>query len=227
MGLRVDDGRSRLDRLLFWRRRLGTRASYALEFAIVGPVFFLMLFVAFEIAYDLLCQEALDNALQDSAREVQVGNTQTSTTANFVSTYFCPYDYGILNCNNVFVRLETVSFTDTNSTTSDGCVDYYDATTGSPPVVGGQLKLGLYYSGAGTAGQGGSSGNTTCDTSNDDFSPAAQTCVLMSAVYVAPSFLDGLVLNRIQYNGKYVRAPFAAAAFVTEPFNTAGSTLSC
>jgi len=221
------DKRSRLDRLLFWRGWMGRRASFALEFAMVGPVFFLLLFTAFEISYDLLCQEVLNNALQYCARQVQVGNAQTASSSSFVSTYFCPFDGGVLNCNNVFIRVEEVSFTDTNATTANGCTDYYDATTGGAPVVNGVLQLGLYYSGAGTQGQGSNTGNTKCDTATGFVDPPAQACVLMSAVYVAPSFLGGLVLNRTKYNGQYVRPLFSSAAFVTEPFNTLGSTLSC
>jgi hypothetical protein len=205
-----------------WRRRLGRRAALALEFAIVGPVFFLLLFVVFEVAYDLFEQEVLDNALQASARQVQIGNTTAATSGNFVSTYLCPYSGGLLVCNNVFVRMEVVNFTTTN-----GCTDFWDATRGTPPVSGGNLQLGLYFSGAGAAGSGGSNGVTTCDTGTGFVDPGPQQCVVMSAVYVMPSFLNGLVLNRIKYNGRLVRVAYSTAAFVTEDFPSSSAYTEC
>jgi len=213
---------ARRDKPAFWRRRLGRRAALALEFAIVGPIFFLLLFVVFEESYDLFMQEVLDNAVQYSARQVQVGNAASATSANFVSTYFCPYDGGLLNCNNVFVRLEVVNFTAAN-----GCTDFYDATSGSPPVVNGALQLGLYFSGAGAAGSGSNVGITACDTAAGFNDPGPQQCVMMSAVYVMPSFLNGLVLNRISYNGKLVRVAYSTAAFVTEDFPSSSAYTEC
>ncbi len=211
-------------RLLFWRRRLGRKASFAVEFAIVGPIFFLLLFTVFEISFDLFNQEVLDSALQYTARQVQVGNTQGASATSFVSTYFCPNDGGLLNCNSVYVRIEHVNF----GTAS--CADFYDATSGHLPETGNTLELGYYYSGAGAVGLGTKVGNSTCDNADSStgfVNAPSQSCILMSAVYVAPSFLTGLVLNRINYNGHSVRAAFSTAAFVTEPFGTSTTAASC
>jgi len=212
-------------RRLFWRRRLGIRASLALEFALVGPIFFLFLFAIFEVAYDQFMQEVLDNSLQYAARQVQIGNTQTSTNSNYVSTYFCPYDGGLLNCGNVYVRSEVVTFTAVN-----GCTDFYDATTGHPPVVGGVLNLGLYWGASGARGSGSNVGSTGCDTAASSTGfvvPAPQQCVVMSAVYVEPSFLSGLILNRITYNSHIVRVAFSTAAFVTEDYTSTSAFPPC
>jgi hypothetical protein len=203
-----------------WRDR---RGAFALEFAMVAPIFFLLLFVVFEVSYDLFMQEVLDNALQSTARMVQIGKTQSSINSNFVSTYFCPNDNGLLNCNNLFVRIQEVTFTQGSCTnlSSTKIGDYYDATTGTVPISGGVLQLGDYYSGAGTVGTGANIGLSPCASPNSSsgFCDAgASEMILMTAVYVAPSFLDGMVLNKVKYNGQYVRAQTSTAAFVTEPF---------
>jgi hypothetical protein len=206
------------------RRGLGRRGVLALEFALVAPFFFLLLFAVFEISYDLFMQSVLDNTLQYAARQVQIGNAQGSTGPTFVAQYVCPYDGGLLNCNNLFVRVEQVNFG------TAACTDFYDATTGQLPIVNGQLNLGYYYSGAGALGQGSAVGNTNCDigTSASGFVNAGPSeCIIMSAIYVAPSFLNGLILNRIKYNGKYVRAQLATAAFITEPFTATAGSPTC
>jgi Flp pilus assembly protein TadG len=207
------------------RNGLGKRSAFAVEFSIVAPIFLLLLFVVFEVAYDLFLQEVLDSSLAITARQVQVGNTQGASASNFVSTYFCPNDGGLLNCNNLYVRIEEVTLQGTST-----CDDFYDATSGSAPIVNGTLELGYYYNGAGQQGTGGNVGPTVCETagSNTSFNNAgASQCIVMSAVYVAPSFLNGLVLNRITYNGHLVRTQFSTAAFITEPFTATALTPTC
>ena len=82
--------------------RSDKRSVTAVEFALVVPTFLVLLFVVFEVSYDLFMQEVLDNALQSAARQVQIGNTQTASNSTFVNNFFCPYGDGLLNCNNLF-----------------------------------------------------------------------------------------------------------------------------
>jgi Flp pilus assembly protein TadG len=221
--VRVGEDGSRLKHLLFWRRRLGKRGSFMLEFALVGPVFFAFLFMVFEISFDLFLQEVLDNSLQLTARQVQVGNTIADNSSNFVQNVFCANDGGLLNCGNVFVRVEQVSF----GTAS--CQDWYDATNGNAPIVNGQIQLGYYYNGLGQAGLGGVNGVTTCDVGVHTYASApSQSCMQMSAVYLAPSFLLGLLPHATTlYNGSVARAEYSTAAFVTEPFNGSTTGATC
>lgn len=212
--------------------RLGRRAAFAVEFAMVAPIFLLLLFIVFEVSYDLFMQEVLDNTLQFTARQVQIGNTQAASNATFVSQFFCPNDGGLLNCNNLFVRVQQVTFTQgscTNlATTATG--DFYDATNGQTPVSGGVLQLGGYYNGAGVTGTGSTIGLSPCATANSSSgfcNAGPQEMILMTAVYVAPSFLNGMVLNRIQYNGHFVRAQQSTAAIVTEAFSNKVAVNPC
>ena len=194
------------------------RGATMLEFAIAGPVFLLMLLLTFEISYDLFLQGVLDNALQLTARGMQVGSSQTATATNFVSTYFCPNTYGLLNCNDLFIQVQ--EFNPSNT----GCTDLYDATSGDLPVNGQVLQLGNYVNGAGAVGSGAGVGPTSCLKNVGFCSPGPNEMIVATAIYVAPSFLQGLVTDTISYGGRNVRAEFSTAAFQTEAFQNQGSS---
>jgi len=208
-------------------RQLGRDGSVIVEFAIVGPVFFLMLLFVFDTAYDLFLQEVLESSLAVAARDMQIGASQnataTGTTTSFTGAYFCPSALGLLNCNNLYIRVEAL---DTSSTTT--CADVYDATTGTLPLSSSTpatLQLATFTSENG-AGAGGTipPPATPCDpTSQIGYcNPGANEFVLMTAIYVAPSFLNGLLPNTAvyTYGGTDVRAQLASTAFQTEYFST-------
>ena len=211
------------------RLRRDRRGSMMVEFAIVGPVFFFLLLFVFEIAYDQFLQEVLESSLAATARQMQIGTAQLQTNSSnlttpptFMSQYFCPNTFGFLNCNNLFVRVETLSTNFTNS-----CTDVYQATTGTLPVSGNTLELGSFSSKNGN-GAGTAISTSSCDTNTGQgyCSPSGNEFVLVTAIYVGPSFLNGLLPNTeiYQYNGRDVRAQFAAAAFQTENFQAASGT---
>jgi hypothetical protein len=214
-------------------RRLGQSGAFALEFALVAPVFMVMLFVVFEISYDEFMQEVLDNALQSAARQVQIGDTQSASTSTFVTDYFCPYGSGLLNCKNLFVRIQSISFSAgscSNLSSSSATGDFYDATVSGAPVSSGVLELGDFYSGAGTVGSGSDDNLSSCASSSSSAgycNAGPQELILMTGIYVAPSFLDGLVLNHITYGGNYVRALYSTASFETEPFSNDSPSSAC
>jgi hypothetical protein len=211
-----------------WRER---RASVILEFAIAGPAFFLLLFAVFEVSYDLFLQGVLDGALALTSRQMQVDSTVNATATgsnSFTAAWFCPNSFGFLNCNNLFVRVEVISAALTNS----ACVDLYQSTTGDLPVANGVLDLAAYTNETGMGG-GGTASPGSCDeiTGAGDngalgyCNPGPNELVLLSAIYVAPSFLNGLLpgTQAYKYNGRLVRAQFASAAFETESFTPTAS----
>ncbi len=212
--------------LRHWRQR---RAAVVIEFAIAGPVFFLLLFVVFEVSYDLFLQGVLNGSLAMAGREMQVDQTATATptgAGSFTAAYFCPNAWGFLNCNNLFVRVEVISAALTNS----ACVDLYQSTTGGLPVANGTLNLAAFTS---ENGAGGSASPGTCDeitgSGNNGAlgycNPGPDELVLLSAIYVAPSFLNGLLpgTTAYKYNGSLVRAQLASTAFQTESFTASAS----
>jgi hypothetical protein len=211
------------------------------EFAIVGPIFFALLFLAFVFAYGAFNQAALDSALQATARNLQVGtpeqtgNPPATTEALLVSNYFCPNSLGVLNCNNIYVRVESIDMTACPG--GPGQQDLFDATDGRLPVDGSKaLNLSLY---GGSAAGGANPGPTTCQLSSSSTgycvagpskttTNAAPVLVVISAVYLAPSFLGTLLPGAVTYNGNVVSATFSSAALITEGFTSDyGGNSSC
>ena len=206
---------------MIWALAKTPRGSFALEFGLTAPIFFVLLLAVFEISYDQFLQVVLNDSLQTAARDVQVGTTQnTASPASFMSNYFCPTaTHGLLNCHNLYVRIEQMNFS------SGTCqnLDFYDATVGRAPVAGGALQLGDFWSMDGQ-GNGAAANLSPCSTINTSASttpgycnPGSQSMVLLSAVYIAPSFLGGL-LSPVKYKGSYVRPIFSTAALTTEAF---------
>jgi hypothetical protein len=201
------------------RLGLGRRATVLVEFAVVGPVFFLMLFMAFDFSYDSFLNSVLDSAVQATARQIEVGGAQGDTKRqSLITNALCPNALGLLNCNNLYVRVESII--QSSCPGGAGEPDLYDATDGELPQTGkGVLGLGLY-------GGTGQAGPTACETNNS----ASGFCVagpgtskdpeiiILSAVYLAPSFLGHLVLQSFTYQGHVVRPMFSSAAFITEAF---------
>jgi hypothetical protein len=195
------------------------RGAAALEFAICGPIFLLLLFFVFEISYDLFLQECLNSALAFSARQMQIGTTQESAASggnSFISAYLCPDAFGFLNCKNLYLRVEVI-----NSSFTTDCTDLYQVTTGELPITNGVLQLGSFSSVNG-AGIGTQIASTTCDSTAGQgvCNPTDSELVLLTAVYLGPSFLNGLLpgAQTYSYNGSDVRAQLASTAFQTEDF---------
>jgi len=216
------------------RFKLGRRAIAAVEFAIVGPVFIIFLFVVFEITYGLFLQSVLDNTLQKAARMVQTGNYGTqpngnpyannmpTTEAGFVQDFICPSTGGIINCNSIYIGVQAFNDSLTNMNSCLGTYDLYDITSGQLPIDSNKtLQLGFY----------GGPGSSISPASNDP--KLAQACVtngsfcfgapnetiVLTAIYVGPSFLQGLLPNNYKIaGGGYVRAEMSTTALETENY---------
>lgn len=65
---------------LFRRFRRDRRGAAALEFAIVAPVFFALLFSIFEAGWFFFVNSAVDQATANAARLVRTGQAQSATT---------------------------------------------------------------------------------------------------------------------------------------------------
>jgi Flp pilus assembly protein TadG len=81
---------------------LGSSGAAAVEFAIVGSSFMLMLLASFEFGYMLFVQSVLDNAARDAARLVRTGQAQG--TANPQTTFqnlLCSDVGALVGCANI------------------------------------------------------------------------------------------------------------------------------
>ena len=67
------------------RRPLGRRGVSALEFALVAPTFLLFLFAILGVGIAALYQRALDEAVRNAARQVQIGGPASQNGASLVA----------------------------------------------------------------------------------------------------------------------------------------------
>jgi Flp pilus assembly protein TadG len=98
------------------RFRRNRRGSAAVEFALVAPAFFALLFAIIETAIIFFASQVLESAAQDSARMVLTGQAQTAgyaTVSDFKTSVVCRTG-SILNvlfdcANGIFVDVESYS----------------------------------------------------------------------------------------------------------------------
>jgi Flp pilus assembly protein TadG len=97
-------------RKTFRRFRRSRRGSAAVEFALVAPVFFALLFAIIETAIVFFAGQVLETITQNSARMVMTGQAQTAgyTQAQF-QTYVCGQIPALFTCGNVYVDVESYS----------------------------------------------------------------------------------------------------------------------
>jgi Flp pilus assembly protein TadG len=92
-----------------WRRfRRHRGGSAAVEFALVAPVFFALLFAIIEVALMFFASQVLETITQESARMILTGQAQTAayTQAQF-QTYVCSQIPALFTCANVYVDVES------------------------------------------------------------------------------------------------------------------------
>jgi Flp pilus assembly protein TadG len=101
---------------LLRRFRRNRRGSTAVEFAIVAPVFFALLFAILETGILFFAGQLLETVTLESARMVLTGQAQTAsyTSAQF-ATYVCSQVPALFNCNNISIDVESYpSFSSVN-----------------------------------------------------------------------------------------------------------------
>jgi Flp pilus assembly protein TadG len=95
-----------------WRRfRHNRRGSAAVEFALVAPVFFALLFAIIETGIIFFAGQILQTVATDSARTILTGQTQTAglTPAQFQSNVVCPFIPALLSCANIIINVQSTS----------------------------------------------------------------------------------------------------------------------
>src|SRR5712672_2241745 len=82
------------------RFRRNRRGSAAVEFALVAPVFFALLFAIIETAIVFFAGQVLETVTQDSARIIMTGQAQTGgySQANFKTNVVCPKIIVLFDC---------------------------------------------------------------------------------------------------------------------------------
>jgi Flp pilus assembly protein TadG len=93
---------------LLRRFRRNRRGSAAVEFALVAPVFFALMFAILETGIVFFAGQVLETMVQDSARLVMTGQQQsgTNTQANFKSAV-CSRIPALFSCGNIYVDVQS------------------------------------------------------------------------------------------------------------------------
>jgi Flp pilus assembly protein TadG len=97
-------------RAIFRRFRRNRRGSAAVEFALVAPVFFALLFAIIETSIMFFASEVLETITQNSARQILTGQAQTANypdAGHFRSAVVCPQIPAIFTCNNIYVDVKS------------------------------------------------------------------------------------------------------------------------
>jgi Flp pilus assembly protein TadG len=103
------------------------RGTTAIEFGILAIPFFVIVGAILETAVVFLASQILDSAVQDASRLILTGQAQNASyTLDDFKGAVCDHLYGMFNCDNLQIRVNTV--TDFASATTTPPIDPSDPT---------------------------------------------------------------------------------------------------
>jgi Flp pilus assembly protein TadG len=173
---------------VFRRFRRNRRGSAAVEFALVAPVFFALLFAIIETGIMFFAGQILETVTQQSARQVLTGTAQGSSYvdwAHFRDGVVCGQIPAVLTCSNIFVSVK--SYPSCGAFSSVVISNPIDAQGNFDPSVAGYSP--------------GGPGDT----------------VVVQLFYQWPLFVTGLGYNIANLSNSH-RLLVATAAFCNEPY---------
>jgi Flp pilus assembly protein TadG len=175
------------------RFRRSRRASAAVEFALVAPIFFALLFAIIETSIVFFASQVLETITQDSARVIETGQSQsglvtgcaaTGCTQQQFQTYVCGQIPALFSCSGMYVDVESCP-----SASGFSCVAF-----NSQIASNGNFINNMQYNPGGPG-----------------------YIVVVKLFYQWPLFVTGLGYNIANLNGN-MRLLTATAVFKNEPF---------
>ena len=137
-------------RSVFRRFRHNRRGSAAVEFALVAPIFFALLFAIIETALMFFASQVLETITQESARVLETGQAQAASydAAAFKTNVVCPQIVALFTCNNIYVDVK--SYSSFSAMTIDSEIDATGAFTSGnlkycPGNAGDKVIVRLFY----------------------------------------------------------------------------------
>jgi Flp pilus assembly protein TadG len=131
------------------RFRRNRRGSVAVEFALVAPVFFALLFAIIETAIVFFAGQVLETITQSSARMILTGQAQTAAyTQSQFKTYVCGQIPALFTCANVYVDVQSYgnSFGSVSlSSQIDGASNFVNNMQYNPGGPGQIVVVRLFY----------------------------------------------------------------------------------
>lgn len=107
------------------RLRRNEDGSVAIEFAIIAPVFFFLMFVIAETALVFVAEQVMDNAVFETSRLIRTGNAQGMTKEEFTNQV-CGRVSVFVNCDSANFYLDVKSYTTFDSMALDQPTDADD-----------------------------------------------------------------------------------------------------
>jgi Flp pilus assembly protein TadG len=176
---------------VFFRER---SAVVAVEFAMIGAPFLLMILEIFQSALFVYCSGMLDHAAQAAARKIMTGSLQNGslTAAQFRTNLLCPQLPATMPRGNVIVYIQTFS----EAAYPGG---FYSFVTAQTAIVIPPL-----------------------DNSQTAFCPGGSGQYVYLQVFYAIPLIGAIWLPAVTatFNGKTVKLVSAAAAFKNEPYQS-------
>ena len=143
-------------------RRFGgnRRGSAAVEFALVAPIFFALLFAIIETALMFFASQVLENITQNSARVVLTGQAQSGSVASCAvggaatactqatfKSYVCSQIPALFDCNSLYVDVASYSsFSSVTLSSHINAAGNFDTNMGySPGSAGDIVVVRLFY----------------------------------------------------------------------------------
>ncbi|WP_244432114.1 TadE/TadG family type IV pilus assembly protein [Rhodopseudomonas sp. B29] len=123
------------------------RATTAVEFALVAPVFFGLLFAIMEIALLFFAGQVLETGVQDSARLILTGQAQNgSFTKDQFKTDLCNRVSLMFKCDGLYVDVESYSsFSNVAITSPIVNKTFVDTTQYNPGNAGDIVVVRAFY----------------------------------------------------------------------------------
>ncbi len=173
----------------------GIKGSAAIEFAMVAPVFFVLLMGTIEAGVIFFAQSALQNAVNDAARLVRTGQTGCFTTSGGNCVPMTQAQFRTQICSEVSLLLQDCTGTSLQFDVNAYPSGFSTASNSSPLVAGILPTLTAFNVGS------------ACDV------------VLGLAFYKWPVFTPGLRYFLANVGASY-HLLTTAAAFRNEPYTT-------
>ena len=131
------------------RFRRNRRGSAAVEFAIVAPIFFALLFAIIETAIVFFAGQVLETVTQDSARMIMTGQAQNAGySASQFKTYVCGKVSVLFDCaNGIYVDVQSYpGFSTVNiADPIDSGKNFLTAMNYSPGSAGDIVVVRIFY----------------------------------------------------------------------------------
>ena len=134
---------------LLRRFRRNHKGSAAVEFALVAPMFFALLFAIIESGIQFLAYQVLETINQESARQILTGQAQKSSwSQSQFANYVCSQVPALFTCSRIYIDVQSYSTFASAINVGcpiDGSGNFNTTMQYNPGVAGNIVVVRLFY----------------------------------------------------------------------------------